>query len=608
MTDCDQVHPRWGRPLEQYVRSWGPESFQKRANWDARTEAEIRNRARTAISMICDLSTPGADQAIDVFKNSITLSMLRSILDLTLSPETFSELGYPRLVDGCMRLMGTVIPSDQGTRIFKYEYGFLCFRIMTIALDVCCLQRAERFDAIIARMRAESETEMLLILSEESSRLALTMLSDNKGLGRCDWMLGTDTYKSPYPSQQMPFTVPEGPMYLMTMLISDERRFLKAFAATYPPGLSLVFCLIWRFVSLRARRLPEEARVVLVSVYCRVHFRYSLVAPVCDDPFLASICIPKAAWWKASTTPIDGEVGRETILAYMRRVTSTDAHRRISITRLPILLHSFLPRITDGAEHLLPRLYGSTIDRLWQARIKNEVPGDKFLEIVTDTINYLRRGLDCLHEKSYSNQSVMTELVDELIRHDAVDFIAQTAFSLPIDPNIQFVGSSSCLFESLGKVVPKEQLRSQFRDIVPDIWKYISYSIDAIYMDELILWEHFGHIGECMLKIGAATGFEEDLEAAREKWAFCNFERCPDPDYRVLSMWACSRCAAPYCSQRCQAGEWAHGSLRSFHKLTCGNILPQTDIPWNLVDQLESEFTSGPNRIDVGDFMYWGTK
>ncbi|CAE6447459.1 hypothetical protein ACGC1H_002415 [Rhizoctonia solani] len=210
MSDYNQIHPWWGQRSEQYVHSWGSDSFRKRANWDARAESEIRNHARTAISKVCNLGLP--EEAEDG-SPSITLSMLRPIAGLALSPETFAELGYPKLVDGCLRLMRTVALSK--FKLFEYEYGYICFRIMTIALDVCCLQRAKRFDSAIARMRAEPETEMLSVLSQEASQLALNLLSDKKGMGRCDWLLGLDNSDPSYGSQQMPFTTNEGLMFLL---------------------------------------------------------------------------------------------------------------------------------------------------------------------------------------------------------------------------------------------------------------------------------------------------------------------------------------------------------------------------------------------------------
>ena len=38
--------------------------------------------------------------------------MLQSIIQLTLSPRTLDELGYPALVDGCIKLM-KLVSSDQ---------------------------------------------------------------------------------------------------------------------------------------------------------------------------------------------------------------------------------------------------------------------------------------------------------------------------------------------------------------------------------------------------------------------------------------------------------------------------------------------------------------
>ncbi|CAE6454769.1 unnamed protein product [Rhizoctonia solani] len=613
MTDSNQIHPRWGRPLNQYVHSWGSDSFRKRAHWDARAESEIRNHARTAISMICDMGLPEDDEE---GPPRITLSMLRSIADLALSPGTFSELGYPKLVDGCIRLMRMVSLSK--VMLFKYEYGYICFRIMIIALDVCCLQRAKRFDRTIARMQAEPETEMLSILSEEVSYLALNLLSDKQGT-RCDWLLGMNTYDPLYGSQQMAFTTDQGLMFLLTLLFLDQKGFLKALGSTYSPGLSMVLTALWRYVVPRAPRMEIALGKTLVSMFYLAYFRYTLVAPICEDAFLASIYY-NVEWWAATKDrPADEEDEREKIMICTRRLSSAGTHWFCPplVSRIPIMTQYLLSRLANGVEDLLPRLFGSTINRLWDARIRNESTGDQFLKTVKNTIGFLRSGLECLNERSYSDQLVLSELADELIRHDMLDLIAQIAFSLPVRPqglseqeneNLQFMACSVAFFKSLSNLIPKDPLRIKFRVVLPDIWKYILHSLQMVSMHEPALSDHFSQMGDCMLRIGIVIGFKHELLAAQDEWAYCNHERCPSPQDKVRSLLACDRCGAAYCSKACQVSEWMNGSMRSWHKLTCGNILPRIDVPWHLAKQAAHEMTQGPNPLDMGDFMYWGHK
>ncbi|KDN40316.1 hypothetical protein RSAG8_08226, partial [Rhizoctonia solani AG-8 WAC10335] len=198
-----------------------------------------------AICKICDLAGENKDEQ----KTQVTLSMLRPIMDLSLSPRTFAELGYPGLVDGCIKLMETVKISNKHAP-FRYEYGYLCFRILAVALGVCLLQRAKLFDAAVARMRAEPETELLVVLSEEVSQLVHNLLSDDEGVERCDWMLGLRAPKRTFGPPQMPFTAGDGPMQLLDLFCSDQKNISKALNTTYFPGLSVVFCLCWRYVKL----------------------------------------------------------------------------------------------------------------------------------------------------------------------------------------------------------------------------------------------------------------------------------------------------------------------------------------------------------------------
>ncbi|CAE7100159.1 unnamed protein product [Rhizoctonia solani] len=179
MSNPDQAHHLWGPPLEEYIQSYSINSVKKRADWDARTELEYRDRARAAISQICDLT--GGDQDLgEEAAVRVTLSMLRSIMDLTLSPGTFVELGYPDLVGGCIKLMKSMEISGKDAT-FRYEYGYLSFRILTVALGVCMLQRADRFNFAVNKMQSNPETELLLVFSQEVSRLVRTLLAEDQG-------------------------------------------------------------------------------------------------------------------------------------------------------------------------------------------------------------------------------------------------------------------------------------------------------------------------------------------------------------------------------------------------------------------------------------------
>ncbi|KAF8747876.1 hypothetical protein RHS01_11229 [Rhizoctonia solani] len=163
MTSRNRKQNLWGRPMETYVQSYDHDCFKKTASLDTGADLDLRNRARTAITGICELVSMKESDG-DKLAAQITLSMLQSIIDLTLLPGGLVELGYPDLVGGCIKLMGTVKLSGK------------------------CM-RAGRFDGILARIQVESEAEVLLILSKEVSELVQNAYTDEHGIKHFDWML-----------------------------------------------------------------------------------------------------------------------------------------------------------------------------------------------------------------------------------------------------------------------------------------------------------------------------------------------------------------------------------------------------------------------------------
>ncbi|KAH7325371.1 hypothetical protein B0J17DRAFT_682184 [Rhizoctonia solani] len=583
MTDHDQVHPRWGRPLDQYVHSLSSHSFPKRADWDTRTEGGVRHRAMMAIAEVCNMDSTSNSE----HNTKVTLSMLQSILDLAQSPATFAELGYPELVDGCLRLMLRVKYLGVTTP-FIYEYGYLCFRILTISLGVCFLQRTERFDAATARMQKEPEVEPLLILSEEVSRLVYSFLSDDEGTDRCDWMLGLRDLKGRFGPQQMPFTALIGHTKLLSFLCSDQKHFSKALASICSPSLSGVVCLLWRYVRLCQDGIIEHNDTNLDLKFCMMYHRYCLVAPAYEDDVLLLMYQRNSPWWiQAHQSFIDIEDEREKFMIYNRRLASTSSHwlSQPSISLVPIMLQFLLSGVSDGVEDLLPRLFGLTIKRLWQARINNEGSGDRFLKIICDTMNYLGSGLYCLFEKSYSDQLVTSKIIDAFIQHDMFDFIVQTLFLLPMrpghsplyeDPDAEFVRHAILFFELASRIIPKELFQSKFEFITPNVRKYICHALQRMEMGNgcTTSLERFDLMMKCLTGIGCLMGMEDNLNNISENWGFCVSTQCSDPKRRQPELFACSRCRATFCSKYCQARDWMSDNSSGCHKIICEGIAP----------------------------------
>ncbi|CAE6523740.1 unnamed protein product [Rhizoctonia solani] len=581
MTDHDQVHPRWGRPLDQYVHSWNSHSCVKSGDWDARTEAEIRTRAMVAIAEVCTLDRESNSE----HNTKVTISMLQAILELSKSPVTFAELGYPGLVDGCLRLMLRVKYFGITTP-FIYEYGYLCFRILTLSLGVCFLQRTERFDATIARMREAPGTEPFLIFSEEVSRLVYSFLSDSEGADRCDWMLGLRDLKQFGPFQML-FTAFLGHTKLLSVLGHDQKHLSKALTSICSPGLSGVLCLLWRYVKLCQDRIIKDDDPDLILKFCMVYNRYCLVAPSYEDDVLILMYQRNSDWWtQAHQSFIDIEDEREKFLIYNGRLASTSSGwlSQPSVSLLPIMLQFLVSGIPDGVEDLLPQLLGLTIGRLWQARLSNESSGDRFLEVICHTMSFLGSAFYSLYEKSYSNHSVTSEIIDALVQSDMFDFLIQTLFLLPMrpsrsppeeDPDAEFVRHAILLYQSASEIIPEELFQPKFRSLIPSARRYLCHAFQRTEMDNdcAISQERFDLMMHCITGIACHMGIDDELQDVNETWGFCVSAQCPDPQRRTPELFACGRCGTTFCSRRCQARDWVPSNSRGWHRMICGKVV-----------------------------------
>jgi hypothetical protein len=110
-----QVHPLWGRPLDQYVSSYGLDAAKERAGWNSELEINQRYKAREVILKICQLAGEGKVVDYNNREDLVTLPMLKSILKLSQSPNTFDEFELPPLVSGCIKLMASVQSSGESS-------------------------------------------------------------------------------------------------------------------------------------------------------------------------------------------------------------------------------------------------------------------------------------------------------------------------------------------------------------------------------------------------------------------------------------------------------------------------------------------------------------
>jgi hypothetical protein len=110
-----QIHPLWGRPFTQYVSSYRLNDTRARVGGTLDFEVEQYYNTREAVYKICKLAGEGKVVDYSNKEDQVTLPMLKSIMRLSLLPNTLPHLGLPALISGCIKLMASVQCSGKSS-------------------------------------------------------------------------------------------------------------------------------------------------------------------------------------------------------------------------------------------------------------------------------------------------------------------------------------------------------------------------------------------------------------------------------------------------------------------------------------------------------------
>lgn len=249
-------------------RIWGPELTEYVGSYDATRalhgpidlDVDVRLEGELNILDIRELveNTAGLDSG--AIADQFPLSTLKSVLRMALDPDMLHLFAFPSIIGGCIKLMSIVKQSGKTSvselpifsliflttcKPFSYEYGYLCFRILTISLSACLLERSYCLDDTADYMLSEPNKSVLQILSERVSKVVQREIISAAGGRHCDYILGWVRLKDHSPREAL-VSRPDASM-LLDLLWTDRKYFLKALTLTYSPGLSGVMFLLWRY-------------------------------------------------------------------------------------------------------------------------------------------------------------------------------------------------------------------------------------------------------------------------------------------------------------------------------------------------------------------------
>ncbi|CAE7179879.1 unnamed protein product [Rhizoctonia solani] len=564
---AQKSHPVWGRPLDQYAHAYQLSAFRK--NVHGATPRLLAILAAKQIGRYSDRTD--MPDSIDV-SEQVTISTLEAVLKMAEDVDTYKTFLSPRLIGGCITLMQTVKVSGK-TSPFSYEYGYLCFRILLFSLGMQMLSGGNDLELTMQNMITSPDIETPLVFSSHVARV-VEVQTDRAVEGfDCDYILGWG------PASNQPVVSPEQARALLEIVWSDRANFLKALMSAYTPALSGLLFLLWRYVVLDgARANPPAPNTDLIQLVMEIYSRCLLVATsdqtaalfgVSDELGVLIFTLGQRIGAFAHTE--DSQIIFE---ACIRRLAPSDT--RIYAPPNAILVTGLLGFLAlcpaPGLDEAHLSVFNAAVERFWSELTSNKKTPTLLIEGIGLLLKHPRLLLQANSRTDVHGQSIKTQVLESLVKHDLFDLVA--AVLLRLDPNAEekttafhtnttFLQSVTATFEAIGDSLTPSLLES-FRGYATN-WLKVEHQIITLGLcmdlshDRKASQKRERHFGECNdAWLLLARVLQLDLNAEPTG---CKFTRCQDPivivglDRRGLG-YACSKCkAVSYCSVQCQTGD-----------------------------------------------------
>ncbi|CAE6477589.1 unnamed protein product [Rhizoctonia solani] len=560
--------PQLGRPLGSYP--FGSDS----------TRSTLSSDSKIAGLRAVQTISQEADPEIINTGPDIALSSLEATLHLALDPVTIHHLANPAIINGCIRSMQAMMNRNPGiVSLFSHEYGYLCFQLLSIALDTCLLKEWGKLDKVESICDQHPLTSPRFVVSSELSMAMDDHLDELKSKGDSRWVLGWST--STGRRQQIPLVSRTNVSALCNMLWSDRKRFLEVVTLVPPEasGLSGVMFLLSRYLAHERDHQQDPNWWLLNERIYEITLRYLLVA---DEYHRGAIhyildCYEGSPNWEDSPKHLDAEDSRTIMTAFVKKLSSNDIPD-ILIFRDPGMALRLVSLAIDVDSHdLLPAVFERTIESGWAMFL--ELPETEGPEPVASLIFLSLLWMICppyeVHRDYQVNLSTQAGIIRSIRNGEFIDLVARilTWVNLPNrvwrDRDTDLLQDVNVLFEALGLLFDKKQLEIGFRDYIVR-WQSVyqlmliggsrmssphTPSFDPINTQCLRSW----------LLIARCLALEP--EASNLIGHGCSSGRCPGA---YVPRFGRSNCGhATYCDDRCQVMDWRFGGYSRPHCQLC---------------------------------------
>ncbi|CAE6409245.1 unnamed protein product, partial [Rhizoctonia solani] len=312
--------------------------------------------------------------------------VLHVVLSFALDPATIIHLSEPRIVSGCMKLLkmiknrrGTIFPTSS-------ENGWLCFKLLVIALDLCLVKRYSKLEETMAllKQRFNTRTPPHIMVSARLTHELYAEFDAMQAGKDCDWVFGWSTSPGK-PRQTLLLSEPET-LDLMSMIWEDRKLYLHAIhSCVVRPGFCGLMFLFFRCL-VRMRLQPSANLKILESRFYELAVRYLLVTGKYQSVIIQNMCDVEAKSFLSigarAPRHVDAEDSRLILTAFIQRLTTGDNPELLRGREPGTMLRLVVFAIDTGAQSLIPRVIQCIVEYGWSllSRIEGEL--GKFGELI----------------------------------------------------------------------------------------------------------------------------------------------------------------------------------------------------------------------------------
>ncbi|KAG8706472.1 hypothetical protein FRC08_001059 [Ceratobasidium sp. 394] len=529
--------------------------------------------------------------------SSETIDMLRSVLSLIHRPKELHCLTNNTLLTACMKSLKTSYSGnlqDDGEELFAYEFGFLCFRVILLLVQVGILARANTLEAFASsKSDASDPNSTSAALSLSAAQLVLDAAKEENSREKLFGAFKSQTgeHISLWTSGNVGGVDVE---FLSRFIWRSRKELLQICTNVANTGWSFALLLLGEHLrwALEAGECYYPYEWVGLQMLC---YRQILVAPSqMEISYLTDICTSAEMLRIEKTEELCADAIQD--LEDAKILMAVLAHRMnpsLNVARLPSLsaesiLGWFIQyHIMHEFTDLIPEFLEATYSWIWAELSDSIAQG---LSMNNQLAKYASHALDFtrgVYKRRLSShqRASFTKLLSEL---DFVNLMGRLIL-VPLE-----LGSTILnLPAGVAHADSFQDIREDWRGVQLEIFDFVKvYGMTAgssnrafasSYPDWLKTWHcfdiHFPHhraksqfindwANACrFLWSRLGTEFGYDVRPYQERFE-CAYMRCPGVVFRFGAEFACECMGVAYCSLRCQHAHWLEPTAGA-HRTVC---------------------------------------